>query len=116
MQPEPVQATIARREALQQLAGSLAALPALAALFGAGVSSPAQGGTMVRLPLVLSLGNLLIPADTTPGAGTADVAEFVLRVLAAGALGVSGTTLDRLSGELDRRSGSSFEQLPEARQ
>lgn len=67
-------------------------------------------------PLVRRLGEIVIPATETPGAGTAEVFAFVSRAVEKGLFDVPADLFARLQAELDARAGGDFLRLPAARQ
>lgn len=112
-------ATLSRRAALRDagLAGPMLLLPSvaspLALLSGCG---PVDGDPDRNRYLVLALAFVLLPYTETPGASTEENADFVMRAVAAGMMGVRADILDRLAEDLAKRSGGTFMTLPTARQ
>lgn len=62
--------------------------------------------------LLQIVGEILIPATTTDGAGARDVTDFVALAVASGMRGAKPDLLDRLRNELDRLAAGAFLAAP----
>lgn len=111
---------LSRREALELAARWMAvaslAMPGLA--LGAEPASPGEGALG---EMVLALLGHVIPDTDTPKTGTKGArnpanAQFVMRAVSAGLLGVRPDTLVRLYNDLARIAAAPFERLPHAAQ
>jgi hypothetical protein len=85
----------------------------VAALAVALVPLPATAAVPEFLTII---GNLVIPATATPGAGDAAVVAFVTRAVSHGMDGAPADSIDVLAKALDARAGGAFMQCDPDRQ
>ncbi|HKX77070.1 MAG TPA: gluconate 2-dehydrogenase subunit 3 family protein [Novosphingobium sp.] len=109
--------TVGRRELLQHglsLAAALAiADPVWAAVQPAAGQSPKEGEGFI--PLLRDLGALTLPETDTPGAGSMEIAQFVLLAAQHGVLETPAGSMAVLAALLDERAGQAFLSVPAGR-